>query len=238
MTEPAGELFRLEQVVIERQGRHVLGPVDLSLPGHGPVVVAGPSGSGKSSLLRLLNRLDAPGSGRVLHHGRDIADTDPTVHRRQVAMVFQKPVVLDGTVADNLRVADPALDDGAVSAALVRVGLEPELADRPARDLSGGEAQRMCLARSLATDPEVVLFDEPTSSLDPASSARIEHLAKALEADGISTIWVTHDLEQLRRLAAHVVFVIDGSVAQSGPAGEVLAHPAPAVAAFLAGGGS
>ena len=233
---PDDERFRLEGVEVVRNGRLVLGPVTLSIAARGPVVVAGPSGSGKSSLLRLLNRLDVPSAGSVRYRGEDLSRTDPAAHRRRVAMVFQRPVVLPGTIADNLREADPSLNDAGVAAALDRVGLEPALSGRDARDLSGGEAQRMCLARSLATDPEVVLFDEPTSSLDPASALRIERLADSLDARGITTIWVTHDLDQMRRLAAQVVAVIDGRIAQSGPAAEVLRDPCPAVARFLAGG--
>ena len=236
MCTPEVERFRLEGVEVERNGRRVLGPVTLSIPARGPVVVAGPSGAGKSSLLRLLNRLDAPSAGSVTYRGEDLSQTDPADHRRRVAMVFQRPVVLPGTIADNLREADPGLDDAQVAAALGRVGLDPTLADRDARDLSGGEAQRMCLARSLATKPEVVLFDEATSSLDPANALRIERLAVALDEQGITAIWVTHDLDQLRRLAAHVVVVIDGRIAQSGPATEVLTDPCPAVAGFLDGG--
>ncbi|MEO6987394.1 MAG: ATP-binding cassette domain-containing protein [Aquihabitans sp.] len=208
----------------------------LSIPSRGPVVVAGPSGAGKSSLLRLLNRLDAPSAGSVTYMGEDLSATNPIDHRRRVAMVFQRPVVLPGTVADNVREADPGLDDAQVAATLDRVGLDPGLADRDAQDLSGGEAQRMCLARSLATKPEVVLFDEPTSSLDPANALRIERLAVSLEEQGITSIWVTHDLDQLKRLAAHLVVVIDGRIAQSGPVAEVLTDPCPGVATFLDGG--
>lgn len=203
-------LFRLEGVEVRRGGRLVLGPIDLDLPAQGPIVLSGPSGSGKSSLLRLLNRLDAPAAGTLRCRGVDVATLDPMAHRRRVAMVFQRPVVLPGTVTDNLLEASPALTPADVAAALGRVGLDPALADRPARDLSGGEAQRMCLARSLATDPEVVLFDEPTSSLDAEHATRIEELALGLEDDGITTIWVTHDGDQLERLARHVVQVGDG----------------------------
>lgn len=206
-----GPLFRLDGVEVHRGGRSVLGPIDLALPADGPIVLSGPSGSGKSSLLRLLNRLDAPASGALHHRGVDVATLDPMAHRRRVAMVFQRPVVLPGTVADNLVEADPTLDAAGVAAALERVGLDTALADRPARDLSGGEAQRMCVARSLATRPEVVLFDEPTSSLDAEHAARIEQLALGLQDQGITTIWVTHDAEQLERLARHVVRVGDGT---------------------------
>ncbi len=204
-------LFRLDAVEVQRGGRRVLGPLTLELPAEGPIVLSGPSGSGKSSLLRLLNRLDAPHAGTLRYRGDDVADLDPMAHRRRVAMVFQRPVVLPGTVADNVREADATLDERGVAAALERVGLDPALADRPARDLSGGEAQRMCLARSLATEPEVVLFDEPTSSLDAEHAVRIEQLARGLEHEGITTVWVTHDAEQLDRLARHVVQVADGT---------------------------
>lgn len=236
MSAPDDELFRLDGIEVVRNGRLVLGPVTLSIASRGPVVVAGPSGAGKSSLLRLLNRLDAPSSGSVSYRGEDLSHIDPIAHRRRVAMVFQRPVVLPGTIADNLRGADPWLDDAQVAATLDRVGLDPALTNRDARDLSGGEAQRMCLARSLATEPEVVLFDEPTSSLDPASALRIERLATSLDDHGITAIWVTHDLDQMRRLAAQVVVVIDGRIAQSGPTVEVLTDPRLAVARFLDGG--
>ncbi len=198
-------MFRLEAVEVVRGGRHVLGPLDLELPADGPVVIVGPSGSGKSSLLRLLNRLDAPAAGVVRLGGVDLATMDPPTLRRRVAMVFQRPIALPGTVADNLRVADPHLDDAAVAAALGRVRLDPALAGRDARDLSGGEAQRMALARALATNPEVVLFDEPTASLDPDNVANIEDLARGLAADDIGVVWVTHDTAQRDRLARHVV---------------------------------
>jgi putative ABC transport system ATP-binding protein len=232
---PALPLFRLEAATVAPAGR--LGPVTLDLPGPGPAVLAGPSGSGKSTLLRLLDRLEAPASGTVALRGRDLATLDPCTLRRRVAMVFQRPVPLPGTAADNLRVADPELDDHGVATALERVGLAAAVAGRPARDLSGGEQQRLCLARSLATAPEVVLFDEPTSSLDPANATRIEDLALGLAAAGTAVVWVTHDLDQLRRLARHLVVVIDGAVAQAGPADHVLAHPTEAVARFLAGAG-
>jgi putative ABC transport system ATP-binding protein len=203
--------FQLEGVVIERGGRVVLGPLDLKIPADGPVMIVGTSGSGKSSLLRLLNRLDAPAAGTVRLDGEDLAAMDVTALRRRVAMVFQKPVPLPGTVADNLRVAAPSLTDAEVVAALERVGLPGELAHRDARELSGGEGQRMALARSLATEPEVVLFDEPTSALDPDNAERIEALAQQLAGEAISVIWVTHDPDQRDRLARHVIELGDAT---------------------------
>lgn len=202
MTAP-GPLFSLHGVTVVRDGRTILGPIDLEVPADGPVVIAGPSGSGKSTLLRLLDRLSVPTQGEVRFRGTPLDDLDPLELRRRVAMVFQRPVLLPGSVADNVREADPTLAGAGVAALLERVGLDPALTDQEAIDLSGGEAQRMGIARALATQPEVVLFDEPTSALDADSAARIEEVALDLQRQGTSVIWVTHDPAQAARLARH-----------------------------------
>lgn len=199
----SGPLFSLHGVAVVRDGRTILGPIDLELPADGPVVIAGPSGSGKSTLLRLLDRLSVPTQGEVRFRGTPLDDLDPLALRRRVAMVFQRPVLLPGTVADNVREADPTMGDAPVAALLDRVGLDPGLAGQDAIDLSGGEAQRMGIARALATEPEVVLFDEPTSALDAESAARIEEVALDLQRHGTSVIWVSHDAAQAERLARH-----------------------------------
>jgi putative ABC transport system ATP-binding protein len=231
----SGDLFAFRDVVVERGGRQVLHLPQAAISSGGSTAIVGPSGSGKSTLLRLCNRLEAPTAGTVRYLGEDLTTLDPTALRRKVAMVFQQPVALEGTVADNLRQADPDLPDDAVEAALVRVGLPGDLGDRPAQELSGGERQRLGLARSLSTDPDVVLLDEVTSALDPANAARIERLVAGLVADGITAIWVTHDVDQLRRIADHVIVVVDGEVVQSGAVEQVLAAPIPPVKAFLEG---
>jgi putative ABC transport system ATP-binding protein len=121
-------------------------------------------------------------------------------------------------------------------AALRAARLDAAFLDRPADDLSGGEAQRMCVARTLLTRPRAVLFDEPTSSLDAASARAVEALATGLASAGTPVLWVTHELDQAQRLADHVMVVIDGRVAQAGDREAVLGHPTPAVRRFLAGG--
>ncbi len=199
-------------------------------------MVAGPSGSGKSTLLRLCNRLVVPTSGRVLFRGDDVADLDPRRLRRRVGMVFQRPTPFDGTVADNLHVAAPGLDDAAAVAALERADLDGSFLGRDAGELSGGEAQRMCLARTLVTDPEVLLMDEPTSALDPRSSKVLEELAIGLAASGVPVVWVSHDLDQLRRLATWVVVLVAGHIAHQGTPSS-LGAAIPEVQAFLAGAG-
>ena len=136
------------------------------VPADGVTVMVGPSGSGKSTLLRLCNRLDVPDRGRVRFRGDDVATLDPLVLRRRVGMVFQRPTPFPGTVLDNIRVADAEATGELAAAVIDRVGLGSAFLGRDARQLSGGEAQRVCLARTLATRPEAVLLDEVTSSVE------------------------------------------------------------------------
>lgn len=186
-----------------------------AVPGEGVTVVVGPSGSGKSTLLRCCNRLEVPTSGRVLFHTVDVAGLDPLQLRRRVGMVFQRPTPFPGTVRENLAVAQPSITDTDAASMLERVGLNAEFLDRVATELSGGEAQRVCLARTLVTGPEVVLMDEVTSSVDPIQRHGLEQLAGALSSHGVVIVWVTHDLAQMRRIADHVVVVIEGRIAHA-----------------------
>lgn len=195
----------------------MVGCLDGRLPDGGITVVAGPSGSGKSTLLRLCNRLVAPTRGRVLFRGDDVAGLDPRRLRRRVGMVFQRPTPFAGTVADNLRVAAPDLGRAAAAAVLERADLDGSFLDRDAGGLSGGEAQRMCLARTLVANPEVLLMDEPTASLDPRSSRVLEELALGLAASGVPVVWVSHDRGQILRLADSVVVLDAGRIVAQGP---------------------
>jgi putative ABC transport system ATP-binding protein len=190
--------------------REILHEVSLSVAPAAVTVLAGPSGAGKSTLLRLGNRLDIPSAGSVRFRGEDSAAIDPRELRRRVGMVFQKPVPFAGSVRANLKVGAPLAGDEELAGTLERVGLEASMLDRVADDLSGGEAQRMCIARTLLTQPEVILMDEPTSALDHENRLGIEHLAKELAQEGIGILWVSHDLSQVRRIADHAVVLIDG----------------------------
>jgi putative ABC transport system ATP-binding protein len=230
-----GVLFEFRDVTVANaDGSTRIDGLDAVIPDHGVTVIAGPSGSGKSTMLRLCNRLEAATSGTVLYRGEPIEQTDPLELRREVAMVFQRAVALRGSVADNLRTGVPGATDAIVERMLERVGLAG-FAQRVARDLSGGEIQRMALARALLTEPGYVLFDEPTSSLDPAAVSAIEDLAVRLTDQGIPSAWVTHDLDQMLRLAHHVIIVIDGAVAQQGDLDDLLADPSAEVRQFLGG---
>jgi putative ABC transport system ATP-binding protein len=195
--------------------------------GRGEVVaVVGGSGAGKSSLLRLLNRLDEPTAGRVLVEGVDQAETPPGELRRRVGMVLQTPRMFTGTVADNLRWAFRArgedLDDAIVARLLERVQL-PGYADREAGSLSGGEAQRVSLARTLANQPRVLLLDEPTSALDEDTKAEVETtLRDVLTGQDVTCLIVTHDEAQARRLATRALRMAGGRVVADGTIEEVL----------------
>ena len=221
---------------------HVDGPfgplvrdVTVAIPDAGVTAVIGPSGAGKSTLLRTCNRLEAPTAGTVRYRDDDVAALDPLQLRRRVGMVFQRPTPFPGTVLDNLRVAEPHIDEDGAVAVLDRARLDAGFLHRPASELSGGEAQRVCLARTLVTDPDVLLMDEPTSSLDPHQRGALEQLARDLAAGGIPVVWVTHDLPQMRRLADTVVVMIDGRVAHTGAARDVDASAPAEVARFLGG---
>lgn len=206
-------LFEFRNVTVSGDDRPRLRNCSLRVAGEGITVITGPSGSGKTTLLRCCNRLVVPSEGSIMYRGRDLGGLDPPSLRRDVGMVFQRPVPFPGTVADNLRTA-VALNDDEVASHLDRVGLNPSFAGRRATELSGGEAQRMCLARALTTKPTVLLADEPTASLDPEAVNVLERLALQLAADGTTVLWVTHDLAQAKRLG-------DDHLTLAGPADEV-----------------
>jgi putative ABC transport system ATP-binding protein len=213
--EGAAPLFELDRVRLVIDDQEVLHDISLTVPEGGITVLLGPSGAGKTMILRLLNRLEVPTAGTVRFRGRPIDELDPLTLRRQVGMVFQRPAVFPGTVRDNLRVATPGATEDEMAAVLRAAGLDPAMVDRVADDLSGGEAQRVCLARTLATHPEVLLMDEPTSALDPEVRHRLEGTARRVADQGTPMVWVTHDLEQAERLADHRLVVVAGRVASA-----------------------
>jgi len=161
-------------------------------------------------LLRLCNRLEVPDEGRVCYRGQPLDELDPLDLRRRVGMVFQRPTPFPGSVADNLAVARPDADAGELGTALKRVALDPGLLGQEARTLSGGELQRMCLARTLVTGPETLLLDEPTSALDEQPKLVFENAARDLAAQGVTIIWVTHDDAQAARIADRIYQLRDG----------------------------
>jgi putative ABC transport system ATP-binding protein len=202
--------FEFVKVTVVRAGRRVLDGVTACIPAAGITVVSGPSGAGKTTLLRLCNRLGVPDEGVVHYRGQPLDELDPLVLRRRVGMVFQRPTPFPGSVATNLAVARPDAGAEEMRAVLKRVALDPGLSGQEARTLSGGELQRMCLARTLVTEPETLLLDEPTSALDEQPKRVFENTAKDLAAQGITIVWVTHDAAQARRVADRIYQLRDG----------------------------
>ena len=213
--------FVLDQVDAGMLGDPILKSINVTIPGVGITVLAGPSGAGKSTLLRLLNRLDDPLSGVIRWKGCPLSDWDPTELRRRVGMVFQRPPLFPGSVLENLQVALPDVSNERALHVLEHVGLSGDLLDQDARTLSGGEAQRMCVARALLTEPEVLLADEPTAALDAAARRKVEDLGRMLADSGVAVVWVSHDTDQLRRLADHVIVLADGAIRTTGTLAEL-----------------
>ena len=212
------DVLTLEDVVVDRGATRVLDHVSAEFASGRCTAVAGPSGSGKSTLLRLLDRLEEPTSGRVLLRGRPLPSYDVLEVRRRVGLVQQAPVLLGETVLADLRVGRPALTEDEARDLLVRAGLPDQPLDRLTASMSGGEAQRLCLARALAVGPEVLLLDEPTSALDAVAAMAVERVVRALVAQGLTAVLVSHDLRQAGRLADDVVVLRGGRVVESGPA--------------------
>ena len=228
--------LRLSDVSFSAGDRTIIDRVSFELSAGPSTIVLGANGAGKSVLLRLMHGLLAPSSGRVEWLGSNSARA-----RRLQAMVFQRPVMLRRSVLANityaLALADvPARDrDRLALEALEEVGLAT-LATRPARVLSGGEQQRLALARAWALHPEVLFLDEPTASLDPAATREIETVIKAFDASGTKIVMVTHNLGQARRLGDEVLFVHQGRVAEVTPVDTFFSQPASAEAsAFVKG---
>lgn len=199
----------------------VLDGISFDLGATGCTMVMGPNGSGKSLLLKLLHGLMQPSAGRIAWGDR--AATEVTARQ---ALVFQKPVLLRRSVAANIDFVLKARrkDADRRDALLDHVGLSHK-ASQPARLLSGGEAQRLALARALATDPEVLFLDEPTASLDPASVLAIEAIVADARHRGVRIIFVTHDMGQARRMADDVLFLHRGRIAEHTRAADFFPEP-------------
>ena len=234
-------LLEARELRVNRGGEEVLVIPSFILHENETVALTGPNGAGKSTLLLCLAGLAAPASGRILFRGEPIpSGSAATRYRRRIAMLFQEPLLFDTTVFDNvaagLRIRGISSGEirERVALCLSRFRIAP-LADRSARKLSGGEAQRTSLARAFATRPEVILLDEPFVALDPpARQALTDDLEQILRESGTSAILATHDQGEALRLADRMMVMNDGKIVQSGAPSDVMNHPSTEfVAAFV-----
>ncbi len=228
--------LRLEGLCFEAGGRRIIDSVSLEIVAGERTVILGPNGAGKSVLMRLCHGLLAPTSGHVVWNVRQ-----PANGRRRQAMVFQRPIMLRRSALENvaygLKLAGVQRRERQARArrALEKVGLA-HLAGRSARVLSGGEQQRLALARAWALEPEVLFLDEPTSNLDPAATREIEAAIAGIGAAGTKIIMVTHDLGAAKRLADEIIFIHDGRVLERAGAHGFFAGPSSREAsAFIKG---
>ena len=227
--------LRLEGLSFDADGVRLLDSVSFELPRGGVTVVLGPNGAGKSLLLRLCHGLLVPAAGSIRWQAGD----GEFGGRKRHAMVFQRPVMLRRSARANLAHALHAVGardvPDRVDAALTRFGLI-ELGERPARLLSGGEQQRLAIARAWTLEPDVLFLDEPTSQLDPGATRQIEALIEALAGEGMTVVMATHDLGQARRLSRRVLFLHKGRLIEDAESAAFFAAPATHEArAFLAG---
>ncbi len=216
MSNPKIELQNIGKI---KNGNAILKDINLTFTSGKRYILLGPSGTGKTTLLRLINRMDEPSSGHILYDAENIKNIPVLDLRRRVGMVFQIPVIFDGTVKDNLTVAyrlkiilDP-LDEKELQKNLKLAGLQGDLLNRRASELSVGEKQRLNVARALVNKPEVLLLDEPTSALDPSTAIKLLKSIKELnELLGLTIIMVTHHLEYARLFGGRVISMINGIV--------------------------
>jgi phosphate transport system ATP-binding protein len=234
---------------------HAVRDVNLDAPVHEVTAIIGPSGCGKSTLLRCLNRMHetvplARVSGQVFFHGQDIYDesVNPITLRRHVGMVFQRPtpfptMSIRDNVAAGLRVQagsklDRAATDEIVEKALREAALWDEVKDRlksSATGISGGQQQRLCIARALATAPHILLLDEPTASLDPLSTQKVEELVYELRKT-MTVIIVTHNMQQAARVSDRTVFMLNGELIETAPTRVMFTTPSdPRTEAYITG---
>jgi len=219
--------IRVDSLRLARDAQQLIQLDELCIDSDGITVIMGFNGAGKSLLLRLLHGLITPDAGSITYAGQSL---DAEI-RQQQAMVMQRPVLLRRSVAANIDFVLKLrkLDRTLTAAILAEIGLL-ERANQPARSLSGGEQQRLVLARALATQPKILFLDEPTASLDPGSTALIEQTIDHTRHTGTKVVFVTHDIGQAKRLADDVVFIHDGKLSAHQPANRFFADPESQIA--------
>ncbi len=233
-------LVEIRDLIVRRRGRSVLEVSSLDVRKREVLALVGPNGAGKSTLMLVIARLLKPEMGKILFNDRPLSEWNDLDYRRRISFVFQAPLLLDMSVAENIalglkfRGVHKDIIRERVGNWLEQLGIEA-LSSRRASELSGGEAQRVSLARAFVLDPELILLDEPFSALDPPARARLlEDLTALLKTDHRTAIIVTHNLKDAAKLGDRVAVIVGGKLRQVGPARQIKNQPADEeVAAFL-----
>lgn len=234
-------LLQVSNLLVRREGRTVLDIKSLSVESGDVLAIVGPNGAGKSTLFLVLARLLKTERGQVMFNGRPADSFQEIDYRRQIALVLQEPLLLDMSVCENVAIGlkfrrtSKAVMEERVHHWLNRLGVA-HLSNRPARKLSGGEAQRVSLARAFVLQPKLLLLDEPFTALDaPTRSRLLDDLKSVLTETKMTTIFITHDLQEARKLATWMGVMLDGRMEQSGAPQDVFDRPHnDRVAKFLA----
>tara|TARA_R110002051_G_scaffold38640_3_gene81965 strand:+ start:24601 stop:25305 length:705 start_codon:yes stop_codon:yes gene_type:complete len=221
----------LRDICVRRRGKSVLGPINITVENGGPLVVIGPNGSGKTTLLRVMHGIERINDGTI-----EWAAHDPAKH----SYVFQQPTVLRRSVAQNLayplQLMGVSANDISQACAewLVKINMVG-FGNTPATRLSGGERQKLAIARALIRQPDLLFLDEPTANLDGHTTREIEDLLQHASATGTRIVMATHDMGQARRLAAHVIFMKGGKIHEQGSAVALTNPQTTDLASFLKG---
>ena len=210
------KIFELDNLGLVSPEKMILEGISLSIKEGEHLTITGPSGSGKSSLLKLLAALVSPSSGLIFYQGQDLGDLDPVAYRREVSYCFQQPVLFGQTVRDNVafpfEIRQIPFDQERVLTALARLNLGPEFLEKPIKDLSGGEKQRVALVRNLLFEPKALLLDEVSSGLDEKTKILLRTFLKDLHQEGVTLIEVTHDQQEIEA-AERLVTIVGGRLA-------------------------
>jgi putative ABC transport system ATP-binding protein len=218
--------FKLKNVCQIKEGQTILDGIDLEIPAGKLTALIGPSGAGKTSLLRLLSRLDDPASGEIFYENLPITEFPVQQLRREVGFVFQSPVMFPGTVADNLKktlefCTPPMINrqsaESVISEMMTLAGIDAAFTDRDAAKLSLGQKQRVSIARALMTFPKVLLMDEPTSALDPQTADKLmESIRRLTRERKLTVLMITHRLSEARKMSDLTVFMEAGRIIEAG----------------------
>ena len=233
-------MIQIRDLVIERNGRNALTIDSLDIQHGETLTVVGPNGAGKSTLLLALARLLTPSQGDIVYDGKSLKQWDELEYRRRISFVFQSPLLMDMTVEQNIalglkfRGTPKEETHERVGKWMKQLGVE-SLSKRRAGQLSGGEAQRVSLARAFVLEPELLLLDEPFAALDPPTHAKLlDDLSALLKEDHRTAVFVTHNLNEATKLSHQMAVIVGGMLRQVGTAKQIKSKPADAtVAAFL-----